>query len=159
MGDTGSVVMWGTTTAPTGTLLCDGAAVSRTTYAALFALIGTTYGIGDGSTTFNLPDMRQKLPLGLTASGTGSTLAATGGTIDHVHDLAPGGAKMYPATTPNDFIYLTRKTLASWTETHVSDVNTNSASSPGGPTVGAGLIGDTDTGNPPFQALNFVVFT
>jgi len=45
-------------TAPAGWLLCDGSAVSRTTYAALFAAIGEAYGAGDGSTTFNLPDMR-----------------------------------------------------------------------------------------------------
>ena len=45
-------------TAPAGWLLCDGSAVSRTTYAALFAAVGTAYGTGDGSTTFNLPDMR-----------------------------------------------------------------------------------------------------
>ena len=45
-------------TAPTGWLECDGSAISRTTYAALFAAIGTTYGAGDGSTTFNLPDLR-----------------------------------------------------------------------------------------------------
>lgn len=46
---------------PSGYLLCDGSAVSRTTYAALFAVIGTTYGVGDGSTTFNLPDATGKL--------------------------------------------------------------------------------------------------
>jgi microcystin-dependent protein len=52
---TGFIGMWGTGTAPTGWLLCDGSAVSRTTYAALFALYGTTYGVGDATTTFNLP--------------------------------------------------------------------------------------------------------
>ncbi|MBF0239812.1 MAG: tail fiber protein [SAR324 cluster bacterium] len=46
------------TTPPTGWLFCDGSAVSRTTYAELYSAIGTTYGIGDGSTTFNLPDYR-----------------------------------------------------------------------------------------------------
>jgi microcystin-dependent protein len=51
-------------TAPTGWLLCDGSAVSRATYAALFGLIGTTYGAGDGSTTFNVPDLRSSLPVG-----------------------------------------------------------------------------------------------
>lgn len=51
-----SVVMYGGATAPTGWLLCDGTAVSRTTYAALFAILSTTYGVGDGSTTFNLPN-------------------------------------------------------------------------------------------------------
>ena len=54
----GMVTMYGGSAAPTGWLLCDGSAVSRTTYADLFAVVSTTYGIGDGSTTFNLPDAR-----------------------------------------------------------------------------------------------------
>jgi microcystin-dependent protein len=55
---TGSVHMMATTTAPSGYLKCNGAAVSRTTYADLFDIIGTTHGAGDGSTTFNVPDLR-----------------------------------------------------------------------------------------------------
>ena len=55
-----------------GWLICNGAAVSRTTYATLFAVIGTTYGAGDGSTTFNLPDLRGRTPIGA-GQGTGLT--------------------------------------------------------------------------------------
>jgi len=51
-------------TAPTGWLLCYGQAVSRATYSNLFTAIGTQYGVGDGSTTFNLPDMRDRVPVG-----------------------------------------------------------------------------------------------
>ena len=54
----GGQIPYGGATAPTGWLLCDGAAISRTTYAALFAVIGTAYGSGDGETTFNVPDKR-----------------------------------------------------------------------------------------------------
>ena len=54
----GSVHMMATTTAPSGYLKCNGAAISRTTYAALFAIIGTAHGAGDGSNTFNVPDLR-----------------------------------------------------------------------------------------------------
>lgn len=54
----GSVVQFAMNTAPTGWLKANGAAVSRTTYATLFSAIGTTFGVGDGSTTFNLPDLR-----------------------------------------------------------------------------------------------------
>lgn len=53
---TGTVIIWPGTTVPDGYLLCDGSAISRTTYAALFAVIGTTYGPGDSSGTFNLPN-------------------------------------------------------------------------------------------------------
>lgn len=61
---TGAMMMWPTATAPTGFLLCAGTAVSRSTYAALFAVIGTAYGVGDGSTTFNLPNFNNRTPIG-----------------------------------------------------------------------------------------------
>lgn len=61
---TGVMHMWLTDTAPTGFLLCYGQAISRSTYSALFAVIGETYGVGDASTTFNLPDLRGRFPLG-----------------------------------------------------------------------------------------------
>lgn len=54
----GTVAHFAASTAPAGWLKCNGAAVSRTAYAALFAAIGTTYGVGDGATTFNLPELR-----------------------------------------------------------------------------------------------------
>jgi len=60
----GSVQMFAGSSAPSGWISCDGTAISRTTYAALFAIIGTTYGVGDGSTTFNLPDMQGRIPVG-----------------------------------------------------------------------------------------------
>jgi microcystin-dependent protein len=70
---------------PAGWLLCSGAQVSRTTYAALFGVISTTYGAGDGSTTFNLPDLRGRAIIG-TGTGTGltpRTLADTLGNETH----------------------------------------------------------------------------
>ena len=77
----GVITAFAGSTAPTGYLICDGAAVSRATYAALFTIIGTTYGIGNGSTTFNLPDLRSKTIVGVgQGSGlTNRTLASTGG--------------------------------------------------------------------------------
>lgn len=73
---TGVLHQFAGSTAPTGYLLCDGSAISRTTYADLFAVIGTTYGTGDGSTTFNIPDMRSRLPVGV---GSGRALASNEG--------------------------------------------------------------------------------
>ena len=67
---TGSVLAFAGSTSPAGWLLCDGSAVSRTTYAALFAVIGTTYGAGNGSTTFNLPNLTDKFVQGSSTSGT-----------------------------------------------------------------------------------------
>lgn len=60
----GSVIMWASNTAPSSYLECNGAAISRTTYAALFAAIGTVFGSGDGSTTFNIPDLRAQFVRG-----------------------------------------------------------------------------------------------
>lgn len=87
----GCILPYGASAAPTGYLLCDGSAVNRTTYAALFAIVATTYGVGDGSTTFNLPDLRQRFPLGKATAGTGSTLGGVGGAIDHIHTVPIDG--------------------------------------------------------------------
>lgn len=67
---TGGVTMYGAGSAPSGWLLCDGTAVSRTTYAALFAVISTTYGVGNGTTTFNLPNLKGRVPVGLDSAQT-----------------------------------------------------------------------------------------
>jgi microcystin-dependent protein len=79
LAQTGEIKMWPTNTPPTGYLMCDGSQVSRSTYAALFALIGTTFGVGDGSTTFNLPNYLNRFAVG---AGSSYALAATGGSKD-----------------------------------------------------------------------------
>jgi microcystin-dependent protein len=75
----GAVVPFGNTTIPDGFLACDGAAVSRTTYASLFATVGTGYGVGNGTTTFNVPDLRSRVIMGHSGSGDYTYLGATGG--------------------------------------------------------------------------------
>lgn len=99
-GMTGTVLPFAGSTAPDGWLLCFGQAVSRTDFPNLFARIGTTFGAGDGSTTFNVPDLRGRVAAGkddmggtaasrLTNSGTGNpglngaTLGAVGGADRH----------------------------------------------------------------------------
>ena len=82
---TGAIFPYAGSSAPTGYLLCDGSAVSRTTYSALYLITGDVYGAGNGSTTFNVPDLRQRFPLGKAASGTGAALGSTGGSINHTH--------------------------------------------------------------------------
>lgn len=88
----GAWIGWGTNSAPTGWLLCDGSQKNRVAYKGLFDTIGTTYGAGDGSTTFNLPDMRGKFLLGKAATGTGSALAGSGGLLDHTHNGVLSGS-------------------------------------------------------------------
>lgn len=81
---TGAIFQWPTANAPTGYLLADGAVVSRTTYSALFAVIGVIYGAGDGSTTFGLPNLKGRVPVGLDAGQTEfDTLGETGGAKTH----------------------------------------------------------------------------
>jgi prepilin-type N-terminal cleavage/methylation domain-containing protein len=79
-GIPGMTKLWTSSSAPEGWLVADGSEVSRTTYAALFATIGTTYGAGNGTTTFNLPDFRGKVAAGFdTAQTEFNALGKTGG--------------------------------------------------------------------------------
>jgi len=83
---TGMIELFAGDTAPSGWHFCDGSPIDRTVYADLFAVIGVTFGIGDGSTTFNLPDMRGRIPVGVgqQSGGTDFVLADTGGEETHV---------------------------------------------------------------------------
>lgn len=110
---TGSLLAYAGSAAPAGWLLCGGQAVSRTTYATLFGIIGTTYGAGNGTTTFNVPDLRGRVPAGLdnmngtaanrltatTMSPNGTTRGATGGaqtnTHNHIQSVGNDGATIY----------------------------------------------------------------
>jgi len=73
---TATIVPWSSASVPSGFLECNGAAVSRSTYAALFAIVGTTYGSGDGSSTFNVPNLADNVPVG---KSNNKALASTGG--------------------------------------------------------------------------------
>jgi len=105
-GLTGEIKMWGVASAPSGYLICDGSAVSRTTYAALFAVYGTTFGAGNGTTTFNIPNFSGKMPIGV--NGT-YTLASTGGsaTTTLVEANVPTHTHTFSATTGSNNSSLT----------------------------------------------------
>lgn len=155
----GSMSMFAGAASPAGWLLCDGTAVSRADYPELFAVIGTTFGAGDGATTFTLPDLRQRFPLGKAAAGTGATLGGTGGAIDHGHGVSTnavpghthsvsGSASASASTTP--IAVGTGDTVAASGHTHAVSGS-------------AGTDGAHDhsvnqsTANPPFIALNFII--
>lgn len=100
----GTVAHFAASTAPAGWLKCNGAAVSRTAYAALFAAIGTAYGVGDGATTFNLPELRGEFLRALddgrgidTGRAIGS--AQAGQMSSHVHTQNTTGGYESPQTS------------------------------------------------------------
>jgi microcystin-dependent protein len=154
---TGGLMMWPTASAPTGYLLCNGTAVSRTTYAALFAVIGTTFGVGDNSTTFNLPNYTNRVPVG--AGGLYAT-AATGGSKDaivvsHTHTATvtdPGHSHQTGSTTTDTGFNSARST-------GTSGVATSTATT--GITVGISTTGSsgTDANMPPYLAINYIIKT
>lgn len=83
----GAMVDFAATTAPDGWLLCDGSEISRSTYSRLFAVIGITWGNGDGATTYNLPNFTGRMAMGKRLAGAGSIVGQTGGTFSHTHSL------------------------------------------------------------------------
>lgn len=105
----GMIQWFGANTAPTGFLKCNGAAISRTTYANLFAVIGTTFGVGDGSTTFNIPDLRGEFIRGWDDSRGVDASRAFGSAqvsmvVDHTHRSYKtlDGAPLSNGGTPYD---------------------------------------------------------
>jgi microcystin-dependent protein len=101
---TGTVVAFAASSPPSGWLVCNGAAVSRTTYAALFGVLGTTYGAGDGSTTFNLPDLRGEFVRGLDLgrgvdSGRVLGSAQASQNLAHTHTASTASAGAHSHTT------------------------------------------------------------
>ena len=103
--ETGDIKASAVSAVPTGWLECDGSAVSRTTYSALFTAIGTTYGVGDGSTTFNVPDFRGRVVIGASAT---KAMGTTGGaethtlTVDEMPSHTHGSAGAHQHGIPVD---------------------------------------------------------
>jgi microcystin-dependent protein len=123
----GTILPYGASTSPTGYLACDGSAVSRTTYADLFAVLSTNYGAGDGSTTFNVPDFKSRTIVGYSASAptkvftfssrSSNTITVTSDVLTNssTNEIQTGQAVLYSAPsgaisglTDNTTYYLVR---------------------------------------------------
>jgi len=102
--EVGSIIIWPAAVLPSCYLECDGHAVSRTDFAGLYAVIGTTFGVGDGSTTFNLPDMRGRVAVGVgqQTGGTDFTLGLTGG--EETHQLTVAELASHAHTQENTLV-------------------------------------------------------
>lgn len=167
----GIIQMYAGSTAPTNWLLCDGSAVSRTTYSALFSAIGTNYGSGNGSTTFNLPNLTNRMPIGK-GTGSFSTLNNTGGaetfTLSsvnmpaHQHYIgintyaASGVGDDVPMTGVNNYMHLgadTNSNTDRYRMTGRGDVAANA-----GLTSSAGA-GTAFNKMSPYIVVNFIIYT
>jgi microcystin-dependent protein len=174
--NTGIIVPWTDASLPSGFLECDGTAVSRSTYATLFAVIGTTYGSGDGSTTFTLPNLQDNAVTGnsptknLASTGGVNTVSSTGNiggsaantTLStpqipsHNHYLYsrrnanPDGATMGPSGFPNK-----------WRGTPGTPPNTGNSGSGDGHShnLSANFTGDATSVVQPYLTLIYIIKT
>lgn len=153
----GSLSAYAGASAPSGWLFCNGAAVSRTVYAGLFAAIGVTWGPGDGLTTFNLPDLRGRFPMG--ASGA-HALASNGGAESLNLSVGQLPAHSHAVTDPG---HTHSALVASSTNTAGAAAGTGTAGLTGSSATGIS-IDNTGNGDPvpilnPFAAVNWIIST
>ena len=144
----GTIVQWPGATAPANWLIADGSAVSRTTYASLFAAIGVQYGSGDGSTTFNLPNLKGRVAVGLDSAQTEfDTLGETGGAKTHTLTSAemPSHVHTGSATTGSSGAHSHTVTVGGGAHSHQIALGLNAASGAGDIPYRSGSSGNTDT--------------
>ena len=153
---TGGLIMWGTASAPTGWLLCDGSAVSRSTYSALFSVVSTTFGVGDGTTTFNVPNYTNRMPYGTTIGTTGGSADSI--VVSHTHTATvtdPGHNHTFPygpynTAGPYQIDGSPTNSNTVTTSTKTTGITVSNAST--------GTSG-TNANLPPYLGINFIIKT
>ena len=148
---TGTINMWPTASAPTGYLLCQGSAISRATYAALFAVIGTTFGVGDGTTTFNLPNYTNRMPYGATVGTTGGSADAV--VVSHTHTATvtdPGHLHAGGWVQSGNLSRANTDTTGSYSNTASAVTGISVANSTTG-------VSGTNANLPPYLGITFII--
>jgi microcystin-dependent protein len=165
---TGSLIMWASNTIPSDWKLCNGAAISRVTFATLFSLLGTTFGAGDGTTTFNLPDFRNKFPYGADTVAVGGT----GGTADSIVVAHTHTATSTSTVTDPGHLHKTYGAYGgggnpggSLNINNPGGLDTNTTSATTGITVATSTTNastgssGTNANLPPYLGINFIIKT
>ena len=167
---TGTITPWSQASAPTGFLECDGAAVSRSTYAALFAIISDTYGAGDGSTTFNLPDLTDKVAVhksnnkNFASTGGANTVTPTGNVAGSTANATLSTAQLASHShsgTYNINDYGIAEAQGFPTRANIAAANTGNTGSGQGHShnMSANFAGDANSVLQPFLTLIYIIKT
>lgn len=155
----GAVLAWAGSAAPEGWKLCDGAAISRRDFEDLFKALGETWGAGDGSTTFNLPDLRGRFPLGLDNMGGSSADSVTAAKADEL--AGKGGSETHRLTVDempahnHEF----RRIGSGNTGARAIQTRSNSDWENNGVIIGNAGGGQAHDNMPPWLALNYIIKT
>lgn len=167
----GTIKLWAGATAPSGWRFCDGGAISRTTYSALFSRISTTYGSGDGANTFNVPNFNNRFVVG---AGGSYARGSTGGSADavavsHTHTVSDPGHNHVPGNGTEDNLF--NKALRVQNPSLYTNVYNDTIAYPQPDVVHAGPISRATTGItisssgvsgtgkniPPYIAINWII--
>ena len=170
----GTIQMYAGSIAPEGFLICDGSAINRIDYSVLFSIIGQTYGAGDGVTTFNIPDLRGRVPLG---AGTGTAESATAhvlgdqdGEEEHTHQVGMKFGSYYysPNLESTQYGFLDLRvdqstigtSVSAGSETYlVPNVLTSASKSVTGGTVKKLGYTTIENSMQPYLAINYIIAT
>ena len=159
---TATIVPWSSSSVPSGFLECDGSAVSRSTYSALFAIISTTYGAGDGASTFNLPNLADNVAVGksnnkaLASTGGANTGASTGTIANATLSTAQLASHSHPTTASNSG-RLTQSQGGSTSVNFSPGSNTGTAGSGSGHTHN--FAGDATSVLQPYLTVIYIIKT
>lgn len=163
----GAIMMFGSTSPPDGWLNCDGALISRATYADLFAIIGTSYDVGDGTTTFGVPDFTNRSPMGLGGAivpgladyaGEATTLLLSTQLPAHTHPITDPG-HTHPPLSPSSQFW----GVGTGTGAMPGGSASRAAATTGSATTGITVNNNTGGGNPhpnvhPVVGAQFIIY-